>query len=765
MKLKKISLLILVGISLASVFFIWQLKDIRYDFDIASFYPADHEDTQFFEDYVAQFTSDDAFVLMAIENKQGIFQADFLAQVDSLSRQLEALPAVEMVVSPTNIKEYQRSPFRSKPLEVPYLHFRNPERYAADSAKIYEAPHLVDFLFSRDAQSVLVFVRNQGFLDEEACRNLTNQIQEIGRRFSFDALHYSGKCITQTTFIDLVQSETRIFTTANILFLLLCLFLAYRTFWGAWIPITVVGLAVAWTMGVMVLNGKAVDFVINILPTIILIIGVSVTIHLLTNYLSQIQKGEAKIAALKKSIREVGTANLMTTFTTAFGFLTLMTSSFSALSDLGIYAAIGLTIALALTYLLIPSIILLHKPLLLPAKKGRGFWDQKLEKSFYWVKDRQNAILWASGLVLILGILGASYIKLNTHILQDLRPGHKLKKDFAFLSENFGGVRPFEMAVSLQDTQLTIFSPSVLRELEQVDRFLTAEYGLKNLISPVVLMKHANLIYQGQRKDAYRLPETAEQIRFLERNLYKYNGRVKLQDFISEDKKQARINGRIPDLGSYAVGKKNEALKAFIQRQFPDSPIEYRLTGSIHLMDLNNTYLAYNVLQGLLIAIVVIGLLFTYILKSFRMIWLSLLPNILPLLFIAGIMGFTGIDLKLSTSVIFIISFGVAVDDSIHFLSRFWQEVKTKPIEEAVFHTYMTTGKAIVLTTFILVGGFLIICVSNFLATVYIGFLIATTLLVALIADLTLLPVLLLKFYRKKGELEKRGQKREQQTD
>jgi predicted RND superfamily exporter protein len=267
-------------------------------------------------------------------------------------------------------------------------------------------------------------------------------------------------------------------------------------------------------------------------------------------------------------------------------------------------------------------------------------------------------------------------------------------------------------------------------------------------------MKTANQIYHQGRIEYYHLPETPKESSQIAKRLQQYADDIQLNKLIDTSQTKAHISGKIPDWGSDVVHQKNEALEVFIEKVLGESQLEYRVTGTAHLMDLNNSFLAENVLKGLVIAIVIIGILFGWLLQSFRMIFLALIPNVLPLLIVAGIMGFAGIDLKISTAIIFIVAFGIAVDDSIHFLSRFRREICHHKVAEAVRLTYLTTGKAIIVTSLILAVGFLTLCSSDFLGTFYIGLLIAITLLVALLADLLLLPVLLVWFYRhyRKGE-------------
>ncbi|MEZ4886992.1 MAG: MMPL family transporter [Chitinophagales bacterium] len=773
MSLEQISKIILGCIICITVLLGYQLQQLRFSYDMEDFFPINSEDTQFFEQFRQNFGNDDDFVLVGIQHHQGIFQHDFLQQIDSLTKRIAALPNIESVQSLTNIKELRRSGMYYKLLEVPYLHFDRPEKYAEDSIRIYESPLLVDFLVSSDAKSVLLYVKNADLLGDTECRILTKDLERTFEDFSFEEYHIAGRCTGQTVYVDMIQREVRVFIGFAILAIVLFLWLTYRSFWGVLLPLLVVGLTVLWTMGIMVLNGKSVDLISNVIPTILMIIGIADVIHLLTDYEHRQAENRAKgfpksaTDILQTTVKEVGMATLLTTFTTAIGFLTLTTSRFKPLVDLGWYATIGLLIALLLTYTLVPSVlVLIEGKFQIKAQKlnpisalnaqklhlGKG--KMNLQNLFDWTMGHSKQIVLVSAMVCVAAIWGASQIKVNIYILEDLKEEHPQQKGFAFFEEHFGGVRSFELAMNTKDTSKHIFDFEVLQEIALVDSFLTEQYGVKNLISPVVVMKTANQIYHQGRKDYYRMPENPKETGQISKRLQQYADDIQLNKLVDASKNKAHISGKIPDWGSHLVGQKNEALDLFITRELGESQLEYRVTGTAYLMDLNNSFLAENVLKGLVIAIVIIGILFGWLLQSFRMIFLALIPNLLPLLFVAGIMGFAGIDLKISTAIIFIVAFGIAVDDSIHFLSRFRREICSHKVEAAVRETYLHTGKAIIVTSLILAVGFLTLCSSDFLGTFYIGLLIAVTLLVALLADLLLLPVLLVWFYRhyRKGE-------------
>ncbi len=729
-----------------SIFFAAQLPRLQFDYDLEMFFPAGDPETQFFKKFRTHFGNDDDYVLVGLESPTGvIFEYEFLSRIDSLRRQIETLPWVQYVHGPTNLRQVERNPVAATPMRRPYLHLRDTSRYAADSARIYKS-RLVNYIFSADRESVLLFVRHDDLLSQEKCRMLTDSIRSAVNALNFSNVHFAGKCFGQTYFIQLIQRETAVFVGASVLFVIWSLWFTYRTFWGLWMPMTVVGLSVLWTLGLMALLGKPVDLVSNIIPTILLVVGISDTMHLLTHYLGSRRSGVPADAALRSAVREVGRATLLTSLTTALGFLTLTSSSFRPLVFLGIYLSVGIFIALGLTYALLPAFLRLQPKLQRPQTGSTDFWDEFLAFSFAWVKRQRWVIIAVSALVMALSAWSTRYITVNNYILTDLRPSNPLQQDHRFFADKFAGPRPFECMVRLQDgsSREDIFEPELLKELTTVGKYLREVYGVKNLMTPAVMIRQANQIYHFGDTTFARIPNDTASIDLLAKKLERYLGATQFDRFIAQGGRVVRLRGDMPDWGSYVVRQKNAAFLRFLDEKFPDSKLDYQITGTAYLLDLNNKYLAENVIGGLLLAFTVIAVLFAILFRSLRIALIALVPNVFPLLVVGGAMGAFGIDLKISTSIIFIISLGIAVDDSIHFLSRFRQEKRRAPAEEALAITYRNTGKAIVLTTLILMGGFLVLTLSEFLGTYYIGALVALTLGIAVIADLTLLPALLL---------------------
>lgn len=749
MKLYRTSIIIIAVVLGISLFFAFQLKHLRFNYELERFFPIKNESTRFFERFRQTFGSDSDYFLVGLKHQEGIFDSTFLEKADQLYKELTELPSVEFIHAPTRIREPVRNRFSTIPIERPWLHFSDTSRYSEDSARIYRS-EWAGYLFAEDRQSIMLFVRHADELSEKACRELSDSVRRLTGQIGFEEVHFAGRCFGQTTFIRLIQKETLLFVGVSLALIILFLWISYRRFWGIWMPLAVVALSILWTLGLMSMLGRPIDIISNIIPTLLLIIGIADVVHLLTHYLKARKDGTDQWSALKLSIKTVGKATFLTTLTTALGFLSLGTSSFVSLIELGLFATFGLLIAFALTYSLLPAMIMLQSPIYRKDRDFSGFWEKILGPCFEWTLNHQRAILFAGFLILVLGIFGASRIRINNYLLSDLREDHPLQQDQHFFSEKFGGPRTLECMVEVRDSSRHLFSRVLLKELETVSRYFQNEYGANNLLSPAILIKSANMAYHFGDENFYRIPDSSALIQPLVKRLGQYASRYELDRLITEDHRKGRIRGQIPDWGSYVLERKNEDFRRFLEAKLPQRQLKYTITGTPHLIDLNNRNLAKNVIKGLLIALGVIAVIFAWLFRSARLVLITLAPNVPPLLFIGGIMGFAGIDLKISTSIIFIIAFGIAVDDSIHFLSRFRREYRQKPLLDAVRTTYLTTGKAIVVTSLILLGGFMSFCFSAFEGTFYIGLLVSITLLTALVADLTILPVLLIKILKGK---------------
>lgn len=751
---KKLAGFTLLLIGLLSVVFIFASTRLKFDYNFENFFPTGDEDLEFFLDYREQFANDNDYLLIGIRNNGGIFQQNFLQKIDSITRQLETLELTKEVISITNLTNPVIGPLGI--LQPPVLNINKPGTYQKDSLQIYQNPVLRGTLVAEHIPAIAILVNHREQISKNNADLLMEQLNEILAPYHFDEIHIAGKAKAQAVYIEKMQEELLIFVGASVVLVIIFLTIAYRSFWGVWVPLLVVMLTAIWIAGIMSLTGKMLDPMLVLLPTIMFVVGMSDVVHILTKYIEELRSGRNKIKAIKTSIREVGLATLLTSITTAVGFLTLLTANIRPIREFGLYTALGVFIAFVLAFTLLPSIMLLmKKPDVVYQERNRLLWTKYLRNLLLWVLRHRIAVLVFSLLLIAVSAIGISRMQINTFLLEDIRDSDPLKKDYLFFDEHFGGSKPFEMAIIVKDSSYSLYDAEVLQEIDKMESYLRQEYGVDNILSPVLLAKSIHKALNGGLQEYFMLPEQDAGYTRIRQVLHRLNrGPIDLPVSTPANSggsiTTGRISGKMADIGSRLSQQKNEAMEGFISQEINTSLVDFRLTGTSLLIDKNADYLIRNILQGLSIAFLVVAIIAGILFRSLRMILVTFIPNLIPLLMIAGIMGLFGIYLKLSTSIIFTIAFGIAVDDTIHFISKLKIELnKGKSIFYAVKNTFIYTGKAIIITSLILAGGFLTLILSTFGGTFYTGLLVSLTLVFAVIADLTLLPVLVILLYYK----------------
>ncbi len=738
-------LLLIAVLTVASVYFVARL---RFDYNFDNFFPKGDPDLEYYFTYRAKFGNDNDYLLIGLENNKGIFDRTFLTRVDSLTRFLQRQPHVENVLSPTTVKNPVIEQFGY--FEIPYLHVSEPERYSQDSANIYNTRELIGTLFSEDARSVSLFVQTTDDLAKGPSDTLIAALYDKLAELQLTDHHIAGKALAQSVFIEKMKVELAIFMSASILLVVFFLWITFRTAWGVLVPLVVVLLSVLWGLGVMGLFNKPIDVMTVLLPTIMFVVGMSDVIHILTRYVTEVSQGTEKLRALKVTLREVGMATFLTSLTTAVGFLTLLTTAIVPIRNFGLYTAIAIALAYVLAFTVLPAILLLIKrPNPVRARRVDLNWPILLRRMLRFILRNPKAILGSSAAIVILSLVGISQIRVDTTLLEDLGDKDPIVLDFRYFEEHFSGVRPFEMHL-VAAPGYSMYDKEVLQEIEKIEQYLYSSYGLNFISSPATVVKTLSRAQNGGLQDYFILPVSERELQQVTRRLQALRKRSELRAVVTTDQREGRLTGKMSDIGSARASILNDSLRTFIHRNINPDILQTRLTGSAMLLDKNNEYVTNNMMQGLLIAFLVIAVIVGLIYRSVPMVIISLIPNIIPLLMIGGIIGFMGINLNVSISIIFTIAFGIAVDDTIHFLSKLKLELmKGKSLPYAVKRTFISTGKAIIITSCILVGGFLTLVFSTFDATFYVGVFISITLLFAVIADLYLLPVLILLFYRR----------------
>ena len=734
----------LLFLSLFTVLFGYYSFQAHVDYEFEDFFPSGSEDVAYYQNFRDNFETDNDFIMLALTSPNGVFDSLFLMQVRSLNMDLSQLDYIVSITDPTTLRRVSKEPLSGKLIPKRVLRAYDTKTLANDSIHIYADPMLVPGFFSEDGRILNMLIKHDQRLSKRKCDILNTSINRVLSNYDFVEHHMVGRSVAQSYYVTLMTTELGKFTLIGAFLVVLFLYLTYRNTWSVVIPLVIVVVSAVWTMGLMTMIGKPLDIMLIVMPTILFIVGISDVIHLYTKFLFLKREGMGKLQAIKKTMNDVGLATLLTSVTTAIGFATLYFIGIPIIGEFGLIMAFGVLITFFITYLGFSAFLTLSPEKNFSKVVQSDFWRNKLGRAYIFSLRKGKLILGITLLYCVVSIIGLNKIEQKNKLLEDLPEDSELLSELAFFDTNFVGMRPFEMGLQLKDKNKSFFDRDILVKLDKLDRFLIEKYGISQLISPSMLVKKMNFDIHHSNPEYFIIPDEAGLKTIVDAtadNRFKKN----LKFYIDQKKGLARLNGRISDKGSEYFEVKNVDLKLFFEKNQLNNLFDYQVTGSGSLIDLSNATLSYNLLMGLLVAFGLIALIAGFVFKSAKLVLVVLFVNMIPLLGIAGIMGFMGIALKISTSVIFTISYGIAVDDSIHFMSKFKLEYRNgKTLLYALKRTYLSTGRAIVLTTFILIGGFISLVFSAFLGTFYIGLLVSSTLLLALIADLYLLPYLIL---------------------
>lgn len=763
MNMKKISVLLVVFVAILSTIFAYYTSQLQFDYDFEKFFPENDEETRFYKNFRDQFTTDNDFIIIAVENESGVFDSTFLSAFEKYAQSINALELVDTVIRITQMKEVLSTSYSPMPFQRKYIDLeRSDSSLIKDSIRIFERPELVDAFINQKATTLAMMVRHQPFLSKRGCEKLVENIETIDDQFNFDKIYKAGRAVGQVYYVDKMMREMIRAVAMSFLLVVVFLLLTFRSLWGLWIPIIVVLLSFLWITGAMGLIDAKVNLILTILPTIMFVVAMSDVIHLVSKFLEELRNGLDKKNALKKAYREVGLATLLTSVTTSVGFLSLLFVNVQPVQIFGIYTALGVMLAFVLAYTLLPALLYLSPlPRLIHTHHKNTFWGKFLPKAFLFTIRNPFKILIGTLCIVIVSAWGTFQVQANNFLLDDLRADDPMKQEFSFFDKNLGGVRPFELAYIIKDTSLHPLDYEMVQMQARVDSFLLNDYGLTKINSLASTVKVINRSKNAGNPAFYKIPNEKDYQPIKRQFQTILNDTVSnpFRMMIDPMGKYLRSFSTVGDYGNKDISKRNERLNQFLAHNIDTNKIEVKVTGTAHLVDRNMKYLSYSLVEGLLLALGVVAIIMGLLYKSFKMVFIALIPNVIPLVMIAAVMGFLGIDLKVTTSIIFTIGFGIAVDDTIHFMSKLRLELqKGRSLIYALKRTYLSTGRAIIITSLILSAGFFLLVFSKFLGTFYVGILISLILAFAVIADLLVLPVLVYLFYRP----QKKGHSREQ---
>ena len=580
-------------------------------------------------------------------------------------------------------------------------------------------------LITRDLENTKLILNTNADFSRENINDLIKVIEnnEYIKYSSWD-WHEAGLPILRTRYVELVEYERGIFIPLAFLIAAITLIWIFRQIKMLIISLTSILISLIWVSGIMALSNISINVISYLTFNLLMIIGVSDAIHLLMKYHEEINKNNNKRSALEVVIEKIGSALFLTSFTTAVGFMSLSITNIRILQEFGVIMGVGIGILFIITIIIMPIMLLyIGVPekthinrLILKRKKSLSFQSLKA------VQQYPKVIILISSLILMLSVYGIYQIDSNVTVLGDLKPSNKLYKDITFVEENFGGTLPLEIVVSSIGTPLS--------------KDLYLKTNATNTIDD-------SNFYTKINNFMVKL-DTYENIKSVT-GYWNIDGSLNAQQkrYTNKDRTEIRISCGIENIDSnQADWLKKSIINDYIEIFETENGL--KVTGSTLLALKMNRYLIASLLNSFIIAFIVIFISMNILFRSVKLSLVSIIPNIIPLLFAGAVMGFFGIELRPATAMTFSIALGIAVDDTIHFLSRFRSEyLLTKSHEKSTTTTILTTGRAIIGTSITLGMGFLVLIFSNFKPNFEFGILATIILIVALLSSLILLPALI----------------------
>jgi predicted RND superfamily exporter protein len=551
----------------------------------------------------------------------------------------------------------------------------------------------------------------------------------------------------RTKYSETIKAELGKFIILAIVVTSLIFFLFFRSFRATFISIMTVCIGVMWTLGIVGILEYELTVLTAIIPPLIIVIGMPNCIFLINKYQHELNKHGNKSLSLKKVITKIGNATLMTNVTTASGFATFITTDSKLLNEFGVVASLSILSIFILCLLIIPIV---YSFLPVPDEKHLEHQNKKwITTLLNWmvnvVKTKKIEVYVISVIMLAVSIIGIYKIEISGSFIDDMPRNTEFFDDILYYEKEFNGILPLEIYIDSKRKK-SITKLSTIKKMEIVENIIKKFPELSRPISVVSLVKYSKQAFYNGNPKYYQVPTSQENSFILS---YAKNSTSEvdlLNNFVDSTGQYTRITTFMKDMKIERMERIEEELNAEIEKVMPAERFEVFLTGKAYLFQKGTYFLVDNLVWSLGLAVVLISLFMAYLFRNFRMIIISLIPNLLPLLITAGLMGYIGIPIKPSTILIFSIAFGISVDDTIHFLAKYRQELQDNKwqVKKSVYNSVRETGLSMFYTSIVLFFGFSVFVVSNFGGTVALGALVSGTLLLAMLSNLLLLPSLLL---------------------
>ncbi len=749
--------IILIVLTVLTYFLASQIKYVKFSNSEANLLPNDHKVNTVYNKFLSIFGEEGNLIILAV-NDETLFTPEKFNNWNTLIYKLDSFEEVESAKSIFDIKKLvkdtkkkrfvTKKAFKKDPTRAEILITRN---HLFDKLPFYE-----NIFFNKETGTIRAIIYLKKDIVNTKKRisfvldKLIPEIEQFETENDID-IYASGMPYVRTLNAKNIKDEMKYFVFGALGITALIFFFFFRSFRATFITLFTVIIGVVWSFGTIGLLGYEISILTALIPPLIIIIGVPNAVFLIHKYQQEIKNHGNQAKSLQRVISKIGNATLMTNLTTASGFATFIFTKSKVLNEFGIIASINIMGIFFLSLLLIP---IMYSFLPIPKEKHLQHLEKKWINSIVnWmtntVKQKQITIYIVTFIMVIISIIGVYMIRVSGSLIEDMPKGKQFYKDIKFFEKEFGGIMALEVLIDTKKPK-GVMKLSTLKKMQKIEEEIDEIPELSSMFSILNIVKYSKQAYYNGNPKYFQLPSKQEKNFILSYTKNSDTNSDMLTSYVDSTGRYARMTTFMKDIGTEKMDVIEKRLANKVKK-FNKKNFDVTLTGKALVFLKGTTYLVKNLAVSLGIAIILISLFMAWIFRSFKMILISLIPNVLPLLFTAGLMGYLGVPIKPSTILVFSIAFGISVDDTIHFLAKYRQELKANnwKVRKSVYNALKETGVSMFYTSIVLFFGFLIFMFSSFGGTIALGGLVSITLLFAMVSNLLLLPALLLSFERK----------------
>ena len=750
-------ILMLSIIALVTILLAMQWKNIHFTQTEANMLPDDNIVNVEYNAFLDKFGEEGNLVIIGVKDKTFFTPKAYTAWA-KLMNSLKEDKAVDLIISINDLKKLQKNESLEKFELVPFVDpSKTTDKVYLEKIKnelFNDLPFYEGLLFNKRSGTI----RSAIYLDKKIVntpsrkdfilQKLVPAIETFEKETNID-LRVSGMPYIRTLNAQTIIGEISIFIGSSLLITSLLFFFFFRSFRATLISMIIVIIGVMWSFGFLGLLNYEITVLTALVPSLIIVIGIPNCIFLTNKYHQEYKVHRNKVKALQRVTTKIGMATLMTNLTTAIGFFTFISSNNKLLIEFGNVTSINI---MALFFLCIIVIPIFHSYIPAPKDRHIEHLDRGYVKSFMdWilrnVKESRFSIYTVAVSLLVISIIGIYKMRVSGSIIEDMPKKAPFFQDILFFEKEFDGVMPLEIMIDTKRKK-GVMKLSTLKRMEELETAIDEIPELSKPISVVNLVKYSKQAYYNGNPDYYELPTSQEQSFILSyaKNATKNSKENLMKSYVDSTGQYARITTFMRDENGDAIPKIEAEIRKEADKIFPPDRFNVTITGKALVFQKGTGYLLDNLLSSLVFAFFLTALLIGFMFRSFKMILVSIIPNLLPLLLTAGIMGFFNIPLKPSTILVFGIAFGLSVDDTVRFLAQYREELKKNDwkIRKSVYATFNDAGLSMFYTSIVLFFGFSVFMLSSFGGTIALGGLISLTLLFGMLSNLMLLPALVL---------------------